>query len=209
MCGVLSAGLAARCPSSLNLEHKGSPLRFKRYRCSYRWMQSLGPPLPIAILQCPSVSCSLPSSPPRLGLLCLDVCHDELKGAGTSPSALMFPQTCLDIAPLNRPRTIMSLSPWNFSHSPSCQELSSQPVSVICDGSQQSSLLRSPNLALDLGNLGSQHDWLWKVWLKLDTEQWLFCWLWWYLPSLRINTCCWFNGWEDMGQPALLQIKIH
>ena len=76
-----------------------------------------------------------PTSPPVSGPLCLDVCHDAPRGGGASPSVLRFPKLS-GRGPRDWPqdsRACTSLPPWNFSHGPSCQELSPTPVSVVCD----------------------------------------------------------------------------
>ena len=137
-------------------------------------------------------------SPPVSEPLCLDVCHDEPRGGGTRPSVLGFPkafwmwppwtgpgQVCLHVSPSMDLLTQPFLS-GTLPHSCVCRMWCSQP----------SPLLRPPGLVLGLGSPGSQQGTLWKVWLKLDIEQWLFCWWWYYLLSLRRNKCCWFNRWE-------------
>lgn len=76
-------------------------------------------------------------------------------------------------------RAYMSLPPWNFSHGLSCQGTLPCSVSVECD--VHSKVLFS----------GFQ-VWFWadsENCLKLDIDQWLFCWWWCYLLSLRRNKC--------------------
>ena len=133
------------------------------------------PSLPIAILQCPA---PFPPHLPHQGYSAWMGVMMNSKERAPVPVFSCFPKLVWMLPPWTgqgQSCLHVSLSPWNFSHSPSYQGLSSQSVSVICDDSKQSSLLMSPNLALDVGKLGSQHDWLWKLWV--ETGYWIMAFL--------------------------------